>query len=271
MNTKSLDNYFKLAIDELAIIDGRVYYLGILMKNATKVIVNNNPYDKGTLIGKGLGFRDITIAKGIPNLFAPSNFYKISRETAISETEMILSRECLFQIAQSYELLESFLYNIVAEFISYKQPIETLTILKTTDTSASNVRLKLKQMKNRVNNVHLLNILRANIVQFKEHETQNLYDFDFETWYFILSEVRHCITHRRTKITQELRLLLEHPSNLYFNVLTTDQLFIKDSLCHELLQRIAEFTYLIYKTVAEECYNNRVSLSSISTLFESDS
>ncbi|WP_179416155.1 hypothetical protein HDF19_08460 [Mucilaginibacter sp. E4BP6] len=271
MNSKPLDHYFKTAIDELATIDGRVFYLSILMKNATKEIINNNLYSTGTLIGKGLGFRDVTLEKGLGNHFVPRNHYAISKDTAKSETEMILSRECLFQVAQSYELLESFLYNAVAEFISYKQPIEVLERLNTDNTSFESVRAKLKRMKDRTNNHHLLSILRDNIKQFKENETHNLYDFDFTTWYFLISEARHCITHRRTKITKQLSSLLEHPCNIYFNIIASEQvIFIQDHVCHELLKRIAEFIYLVYKTVSEVCYNDKVNLTSIYTLFETN-
>jgi len=36
---------------------------------------------------------------------------------------MIISRESLFQIAQAYEIVESFLYNLVAELIRLKSSL----------------------------------------------------------------------------------------------------------------------------------------------------
>lgn len=265
MELTKLEQFYKTAMEELSNVNGRTYVLNSFVTQS-KERIDTDPRVGHDLITSGLPFRDVTLAKGSDNLHMSTNFYNLSRANLKEEVDMILSRECLFQISQAYEILESFLYNMVAEFINTKTTFGVFIDPKSNSSTFSSTRKALKTLSDRKNNKHLLGIIRSNSSVFREHEKENIYDLDFQKWYDMISEVRHCITHSRMQVTKEFSSSLPSCFTDYFEVKSynnEDTLFLDYQHCSELLTRISDYMFLIFKAITEDCTSQPVNFASI--------
>lgn len=270
MTLTKLEEYFKSAIDELSVINGRIYALSEFINKAKIDIEGNFNVNQDLLMGAGLSFRDITLKVGSINLFMPPDYYKITYSNLTNEVLLILSRECLLQISQSYELLETFLYNQVAEFISLSKTLHIQEDFSPKANTFASIRTALKILRERKNNRHLLKILRDNIPLFKEKELCNIYDFDFIEWYELISEVRHCVTHNRAKLTPVAKKALSGKTNDCFEIKIQDGyefLFVTVDCCKQTISRIAEYIFFTHKAISEAAYNIKINFGSIQHIY----
>ncbi|SEO11446.1 hypothetical protein SAMN05192574_105356 [Mucilaginibacter gossypiicola] len=266
MKLNQLDTSLKSGIEELGLISGRLFVLDRFV-NQTKENINNNPTIGNELMGSGLAFWDVTIHKEDSLLYMPSNVYRLTRNNLKDEIDRILSREYLFQISQAYEVLETFLYDNVAELV-----LLLGSRAKLPDDYRSNkgtfvsIRKALKSLNNRTNNRHLTNIIRENSIPFCQNEKDNPFEINFNTWYEMLSEVRHCTTHRRMRLTSDIKHKL--PVLFYdymgiYKVGNAEYIYIEYEGCSKTLSMIAQYMFLIYKTVTDTCYGKTINFSHI--------
>ena len=186
------------------------------------------------------------------------------------EFDVILSRQCLFHLAQCYEILESYLYNQVTNFI-LASPVNLPNDFKPKENTFSAVRAALKRIKRRTENRHLLTILRNNLPSFNANEITNLYGVDFTKWYHLLSLVRDCVTHKRMKLTLELKREFNEVHNTIFKTYTDadgEIILLTDSEARALISRIAEYIFLVYKSVTEKSLGIEVNFSSIQHIYK---
>jgi hypothetical protein len=191
---------FANTVNELKDILGKTYVLDSFI-NQSKQLIRENKMIDDEFITACLTFRNVTLMGNVPNLYL-TEAYSLGRYNLSEEVDMILSRECLFQVSQSYEILESYLYDMIAEFILKESQVNIFLNGNSDATSFESIRKELKNFKDRKNNKHLINILRSNCEVYALHEQDNIYDLHFGSWYDMFGEVRHCITHSRMIITR---------------------------------------------------------------------
>ena len=263
MITTQYDVACKSAIDELRLIDARLSVLDIFLSQS-KQKIESNTLIGNELFNSGFAFRDITISKELDNLFMPTDFYSLNRINLTDEIELILSRESLFQVAQAYEILETYLYNQIADYIRLNEELILPKDLRITSRRFSDVRLALKRMQGRTNNRHLLGILRENNLIFQYHEVNNVYDLNFNDWIEMISEVRHSITHNRTQLNTYLQNELPETFDRYFKVKQLNgETYIHTSVqdCKELLHTLGGYIFFIYKAVTDGTFGTQTSFS----------
>ncbi|MBB6112527.1 hypothetical protein SAMN05421821_11962 [Mucilaginibacter lappiensis] len=266
MELNQIEKSFKQAISELNRINGRLYVLNSFVTQ-TKDRIEKESSISHELMTSGLAFRDITLDKEAEsNLFMSTDYYRLHRLNLNDEVDMIISRESLFQVSQAYEIVESFLYSLVAELIRLKSSLQLFVNTNTNSSTFASIRKALKGFGERKNNRHLLSILRANASVFREFEKENIYDLDFEQWYEMLSEVRHCVTHSRSVVTPEIKKALPKCFNDFFEIKKYGEeevIFVNESNGREIISRIADYIFLVYKAVAELCYETEINFHSI--------
>lgn len=265
MELTQIETSFKIAVEDLTQINGRIFVLNSFVTQ-TKLRIENDERVGNQLISAALPIRDITVDKNTTNLFLSSDHYNLDRNNLNSEVDMILSRECLFQISQAYEILETFLYDSVTELIRLNNNLHLFVDNKVNESTFSSIRKALKSLNDRKNNRHLIGILRANCPVFTKHITDNIYDIDFEEWYEMLSEVRHCITHNRTEITNEMQNAMPVYYKLYFknvDYVKSKVVFVDFQKCSELLSKIADFIFFVFKSITEKSLDVIVDFKTI--------
>jgi hypothetical protein len=260
------DAAFKVLMDELKQILGASMVLESFVTQFKTQIDNDRRIGHDLIVGS-LTFRNITVNKDTPNLYLTDS-YLLGRSNLDKEIEMILNRECLFNIAQSYELLETFLYDIVANLILLNGGINIFIDASSNTSDFKSIRTALKSLNDRKNNKHLIGIIRANCETFRIFEKSNIYDLDFGQWYQILGEVRHCITHNGMVINNKLKPSLakyftDVDTKIYLN---KEFLYASPTMCRNLLSRIADFTFFCYKSVTEASYEGTVDFQTVEYL-----
>lgn len=269
MELNTQERSFKTAMDDLKQILGAVMVLEVMVSKSKDQIDNDKRIGHDLIVGS-LSFRNIAANKDKPNLYLTDS-YVLGRSNLDEEVDMILSRESLFQIAQAYELLETFLYDIVADLILLKGGLNIFIDNSTSVSDFQSIRKALKSLNDRQNNKHLIGLIRANCPAFKSFEKANIYDFDFAQWYQVLGDVRHCITHNRMVVNANLKTSLskcfkDHlVTKIYLN---NEYLYATPTMCRNLLSRIADFTFFCYKSVSEASYKHSVDFQNIDFLLK---
>jgi hypothetical protein len=259
---------FKTTIENLRQILGTLMVLEVFVVKAKEQIENDSRVGHDLIAGS-LSFRDLTLNKDQANLYLTDS-YVLGRSNLDEETDMILSRESLFQIAQAYELLETFLYDIVADLIFIKGGLN-IFIDGNNSSDFHSIRKALKSLNDRQNNKHLINLIRANSESFNLFEKTNLYDNDFCKWFQILGDVRNCITHNRMVANKELKVALGKYLKDYIitaEYSNQEYLFATPTMCRNLLSRMADYIYFCYKSVYEASYDQKVDFQSIDFLLQ---
>ena len=144
----------------------------------------------------------------------------------------------------------------------------------TNASSFASIRKALKNLDGRQNNRHLLKILRSNSILFASHETVNHYNMDFIKWFEMLSQVRHCITHRRMMLDNDMLNNLPDCYKQYFEERNYDNkrvLYLKKDQGPQLLIRITEYMFFVYKSIVQTCYPSQLNLVDLEPLFTADS
>lgn len=268
MIMNQFDIAFKSAITEVRLVDARLGVLGALIQQA-KDRITGNPNIGEDLISTIFPFRDLTLVNPCDNLFAPNDAYSLTQLNLVDEVNFILSRESLFQIAQAYEIAETYLYNQVSEFIRLNSNLTLPVDYKPKSASFSDIRLALKRLNGRTNNRHLLGILRKNSNTFQHYETTNIYNYDFEAWFEMFSEVRHSVTHGRLHFNTHLQPLLPYFEK-YFSVKVIegeDLIFTNVYDSKEFLSNLGDYIFFVYKCVTDNTYNTDTKFSDISHIF----
>ncbi|MGN6396556.1 MAG: hypothetical protein ACTHMI_13390 [Mucilaginibacter sp.] len=272
ISNQRFDNSFKTGIKELLLIDARLSVLDSFTTQSQRRIEDDKQIGHD-LITSGLAFRDITRDINENNLFIPSSVYRLNRLNLSQEIDLILSRESLLQVSQAYELLETFLYNIVAEYILLNPALELSNDFKGNRSTFEAIRLGLKRMKNRINNRHLTEILRNHNSQYKYHEKTNIYDLDFSQWLEMFGEVRNVVTHNRMRLTEYF-----DPSALWYNLFVETfsvtevdgelALFVTVNNSKHLIQRVADYIFFVYKTCSDEYLGQLTNFRTIEYMFK---
>jgi hypothetical protein len=268
MELNKIQEHFKAAIKELTLIAGRNGVLFSLMVQSTERI-NGNQDIGHSLISAGLPFYDITV-KEKPDTHMTCEQYKLNKDNLNDEVSMIMNRECLLYISQAYEVLESYLYNQVSQLIMLNGDIQVFVEPQKNTSTFTSTRIALKRLRDRKNNQHLINILRANCDLFSLHESSNIYNIDFKDWFIMLSIVRNCVIHNRSVVTKEIKSALPKCFSDRFTMVDKGEMTILEinfGHCSQLLLDIANYMFFIYKAIIKRCYKIDLNIISVKEMF----
>ncbi len=214
------------------------------------------------IIDSTIAIRDLTLEKENKpyyNLHPVNLYYRLNRDNLESQNSRLISRECGFQIAQAYEELEMFLYNIIATYIQKNRPVNDIDISLNDEIDLLEIIDRIKILKNRINNKHLLKILRKISPNYRELEGENLRKLNFIDWYDSYSQVRHAVIHKSqilnkakiSKMNSSKKDLLrkhfpfiEHRDEFHLN--------FKDKTASDAFTLTGEFAFLIFKSLSKK-------------------
>jgi hypothetical protein len=269
MSLNKQEQALKTVMDKLKQILGASMVLETVGAHFKDKIQNDRMIGHDLIVGS-LSFRNITSNKDEPNLYLTDS-YLLDRSNLDEEIEMLLSRECLFHIAQAYEFAETFLYDIIADLILLKGGLQIFIDNKTMNSDFESIRKALKSLNDRQNNKHLIGLMRANCEAFALYEKNNIYDVDFSLWYQTWGEVRHCVTHSGMVVNSNLKRSLPIHFQGYIDIIKhmdVEYLYMDGAMCRNLLSRIADFIFFCFKSVSEASYGNKIDFQSIDYLLK---
>lgn len=189
----------------MASLEGRIYVLNWFMNRyrdeAKKLKRDNENLSESILISRDLS----QITTGY-NGFDTDYGYALKYADINNEVDYILSREYCFSLTQIYEMTESYLLNIITEFLfRNQQHLITLKLLSTNILlSKGALRELVKDKLGRKNNRKLIGAIRKLSNFYVQHETNNTHKINLSSWFDLLSEVRHTIIHNRLIVSDGL-------------------------------------------------------------------
>lgn len=187
-------------------------------------------------------YRDLHNSKG---RFMKTDFSSVlnksNLETVIKRIE---SRESLFIFSQCYEVFESFLKNILIEYLKTNPDKINLLIPKYDKEYKSSIDISEfvnKIQKKGKNNKTLFWIVRKFSKDFKQIEADNFFQQKLNIWFDLISDIRHLTVHRRlhfdTKFIESLDKNKKHDIfNKSFEIKDGLIWSSKDQISYELIK-----------------------------------
>ena len=148
--------------------------------------------------------------QGGDNLFSPNFSYEMSVDTMPKEIKDIISQQSCFAVSQAYEVFESFLIELITEYLLNNQ--SKLQLFKFTNSNIILLRETIREMVKKgqgVNNKGLLAMVRKVSPHFKTHETNNIHKVNISQWFDLVTMIRHTLVHNRQIISPRLLKYLE--------------------------------------------------------------
>lgn len=254
--TLILDDYFK----EITKLEGLLFLIEIFIKYTKRNLETEPDRSVAELSST---YRDLSQKNSGPNLFRTGHYFSYMISYLKQNASIIVSRECCFGIAQTYEVFESFLKNILIELLmnrtEYFYPINKDKIMLPKSRFEVIEYVNLIQRKDR-NNKKLLWFLRRISDFYKKHEMENIWNYNMANCFDMMSEIRHAIIHNRQNMTIKVREVInlnknQEIFNKYFNkelsdttgIITTDRL-----KTGEIIHLFNQFAHLIWKSLSLE-------------------
>lgn len=202
---KILNAYF----DEILSIKGRLTVSESFL-NAKKddIIKENRTYK--SIVSSITSYRDLSLLQGGDNLFTPNYSYEMSVDSMTNEIKDIISQQSCFAISQAYEVFESFLIELITEYLLNNQ--DKLPLLKFSDGNIIMLRETIREMvkeKQGKNNKGLLAMVRKISPHFRIHEAKNIHDVNISQWFDLVTMTRHTLVHNRQIISSWLLKYIE--------------------------------------------------------------
>jgi hypothetical protein len=223
-----------------------------------KKIKEDFPFPDDDLIVSAGSIRDLTKLDGGPNLFSTGYDYNLTTDNLEEESQRLISYTCGLSIAQGYEVLETYLKNVLSS-VCFENDLHRIFRIDESNDSFSSIREEIRRLQGR-NNRGLLKILRRISQSYVKYEKQNLKGFELNVWFDLISTIRHDIVHNRHIVSKELlKLLTEPKKNEIFSrycelreLKLGTTIFFSYQNARELIHVYEEFAYLIYKMLSEK-------------------
>jgi len=124
----------------------------------------------------------------------PTGFQtEINRTEMIESIEKLISKNGMTYFANCYEILESFLFNIIGEFLNMYPSYQKY--LKSESLNIIDKKESLRKYYRSKNNKDLLKLLRQISKEFETAEKNNNSGMNLKDWYSVITNVRHSIVH----------------------------------------------------------------------------
>jgi hypothetical protein len=253
---KILESYYL----EIAAIEGRLTTVESFIIAKRTDIINENRRD-GSIVDLITSYRDISLVKANDNLFTPNFHYSLSLNNLEKETNDIISQHCCFAISQSYEVFESFLIEILTEYLLYNQ--EKLKIVKFIEEDIILIRQTIRDMvrgNQKSNNKGLLSMIRKLSSHFKMYESKNIYKVNISQWFDLVSMIRHVLVHNRQIVSNNLlNYLAKTKSNDMFErhfqrkkIGNNICIYLERTITIDIITWLNTFAHFIFKSLSIE-------------------
>ena len=202
---KILNAYF----EEILPIKGRLTVSESFLNTKKDEILNENREHR-SVVSAIASYRDLSLLQGGNNLFSPNFSYEMTIDTMANEINDIVSQQSCFAVSQAYEVFESFLIELMTEYLLHNQ--NKLQLLKFTHGNIILLRETIREMVKKgqgVNNKGLLAMVRKISPHFRTHETKNIHNVNISQWFDLVTMIRHTLVHNRQIISSRLLKYLE--------------------------------------------------------------
>ena len=136
---KILNAYF----DEVLSIEGRLTVSESFLNAKKDDIIKENRTHK-SIVTSITCYRDLSLLQSGNNLFTPNFSYEMSVDTMTNEIKDIISQQSCFAVSQAYEAFESFLIELITEYLLSNQ--NKLKLLKFTNGNLILLRETIREM-----------------------------------------------------------------------------------------------------------------------------
>lgn len=258
----SLQEYF----EEVIHIEGKLVTTESFLNERKKQLKTESSQNR-TLISAITSYRDLSQLAPKENLYCPNFSYHLEVNGLDKEIEEIISQDCCLAVAQGYEAFESFLINILTEFL-LNNP-EKMVLLKILEVklylTKETIRGMLKKMQG-VNNKGLLALVRKLSPHFKSYEIKNIHKVNISQWFDLISMVRHTLIHNRQIISPKLLEYLEKQrANEMFDgqfkrrkIGKHIRIYLEKNTATDILNWLNSYAHFIFKSLSVD---NKFSLN----------
>jgi hypothetical protein len=111
-----LENYFA----EILAIEGKLTLSESFLKTKKDEILKEKRQNK-QIVDAITSYRDLSLLNATSNLFTPKWSYSITTDNLENEINDVISQHCCFAVSQAYEVFESYLIEILTEYLLYNQ------------------------------------------------------------------------------------------------------------------------------------------------------
>lgn len=181
-------------------------------------------------------------------------------ETSI---DTLIKREGMRSLATCYEILESYLFDVTATYITINQDLLNLVNkLKEHPKTLEESKELLRKLYRSKNNKEILKLIRKLSPTFVDSEKSNNSGMDLNEWYKVLSTVRHGIIHSLFTIKNLNSKFDKYQYEIFKHYFSHDQnddiitLNLSKQEVNRQIILIAEMGFLIFKAFSiERDYN----------------
>ena len=250
-----LEDYFS----EILAIEGKLILSESFLTTKKDDIIKEKRINK-SIVSAITSYRDLSLIKADVNLFTPNYSYLITTDNLENEIKDVVSQHCCFAVSQAYEVFESFLIEILTEFLLNNQ--EKLKLIKFVSEDIilkETIRNMMKQNQ-RTNNKGLLSMIRKISPHFRKHESKNIYKVDMTQWFDLVSMIRHTLVHNRQIISPKLLAYLDtQKANAMFDrhfqrkkIGNNVCVFLEKNITSDILNWLNAFAYFIFGSLSLE-------------------
>lgn len=173
--------------------------------------------------------------------------------------EKLIHIQCMREIAFSYEILESYLYDITAcfLFVNKSKYCDIIKKYKLEAENLSSLQNAIRKLR-RKNNKDLFKLIRSINPTFDQAETNNLEEINLKEWYQVLSFIRHGIIHSDFTIKKGKNNITDNHLKILKRFITfkeTDDgyhLKLTNKQADKLVTFITEYGFLVFKSFSTE-------------------
>jgi len=250
-----LEAYFS----KVLILESKLSITSTYLKEYSKQIIKEDREFK-TLHSAITTYRDMSLIQGGDNLFIPNCSFEMDVARLNNQIDDIISQQGCFAVAQAYEYFETFLIDIITEYLFHNQKnleiigvsAGKLIMLRTT------IREKVKRIKD--GNKRRFSILRKSFSFFEQYETKNIYNYNVSLWFNLISLVRHDIVHNGQRLSNKLmEYVRENNLEKIFNeqiqtkkIDNDISIFFKLDAADEIIHRLNGLAHFVFKSISIE-------------------
>ncbi len=205
-------------------------------------------------------YRDLTQMEGGSNLYWTYYDYSLTKDNFLESIDRIRSKVALLLFSQIYELLESYLKDILVVFFERNPDfINKAKVFKELNDEATNASELVDRLsKKGKNNRKILWSIRKLSKDYRQYETANIYNLPLHHWLDLISDVRHLVVHQRQRMTPFFASGLRYNSkqlifNRYFSTYTWDgeeYIYLNKQTAGILINSVHDFALLVFKSLS---------------------
>jgi hypothetical protein len=218
---KEIDNFLsKIALYESLNYQTKVHLTNRIqgVKKQLEFNSENKPYiGTALIIGDITGKNDNGWKYNYPTDFQT----EIEGHQMEESIEKLISQSGMTYLANCYEILESFLFNIIGEFLNI-YPSYSI-ILKDKKENLNDKKEFLRKFYRSKNNTDLFKLLRKISDEFENSEKNNNTGMNLKDWFYVITNVRHSIVHSLHIINIKKLNFNQHQKDIFHTLFSSEK------------------------------------------------